>query len=150
MFRKRLVIGYTLLMLVATVVITRFPLYLMPRIVRRVYLSEKMHIVAHLCLYAVLAWLIASALWRRVGRRGLPALLNWRLFALLTLILVVALIHETVQLYARGLTTFRTHEVFDVGVDLVGALAGLVSYHAVRSWVMARRGPAQSPPYSAR
>lgn len=147
MNRNRILIGWVLVMLALTAVMTRFPIRRMPWIVRRIYLSEKVHVALHLLLFAVLAYLIASVLWRRMGRRGLSAIANWRLVALFGLILVVGVAQEVVQLRARGLHEFRIHEVFDLVVDLVGASAGLLCFHVVR-WlrVTPRRDSAQSPP----
>ncbi len=132
MSRKRLAFTWALLMLAATLVASRFPIWRMPWIVRRFYFSEKMHIVMHLVLFIVLAILIASALWRRGELRGLSALANWRLLAFLASILLVAVAQEVVQLRARGLAVFRVYEVFDLGVDLAGALGGLVVFHTGR------------------
>lgn len=148
MTRNRLVaLFWVAMMVVATALMVRFPIYRMPRLVQRFYLSEKMHILGHLCLFGVLAYLITSMFW---GRSGPARLLNWRTGALLVVTLAVGLVQEAIQLTARGLNSFHRPELFDLGVDLVGAVVGLLVFHAVRYcrilWRRKRQGCPATPP----
>jgi hypothetical protein len=52
--------------------------------------------------------------------------------AVLALVLAVGMMQEGAQMLARGLRSVRVNEVFDLGVDMTGAVLGLVVYYLWR------------------
>ncbi|MBN1284552.1 MAG: hypothetical protein JXB47_04065 [Anaerolineae bacterium] len=133
MSKTRIAVAWAAAMIFAAGIMTYFPIMAVPRTVRRFLNSEPVHIVAHLFLFAVLAALIAGRLWRGPTARRLRGLLNWRTLLVLLLIFGVGVLQETAQLIGRHLPAFRAEEVFDLGVDLVGACIGLVIFHRRRA-----------------
>jgi VanZ family protein len=115
---------WTAALMAGAVISVRFPVPRMPWIVQRVYWSEKAHVIAHLILFSVLAVLIAGRLWRRP-----PAWFSWRTVAVLALVMVAGIAQEAAQMLARGLRSVRTDEIFDLCVDMSGALLGLTVYY---------------------
>jgi amino acid transporter len=84
-----------------------------------IFSPEWMHILGHLILFSVLVFLILRSL-------HLP--LNPRTFiVLLGIILMIGGAQELLQLPTKG-RDFSWPEVFDLGVDLLGGMMGVVYY----------------------
>ncbi|GAB4556648.1 MAG: hypothetical protein Kow0047_00340 [Anaerolineae bacterium] len=87
------------------------------------------HVVLHVLLFAVLAWLLASL--------RLPLPRPWRLLAIAGVIMLVALGQEVLQLWAKGRGPGRD-ELFDLGVDMAGAALGWLAFYGHRWWARFR------------
>jgi VanZ family protein len=127
MFRNRKAILWTAALVAGAVISVRFPVPRMPWIVQRIYWSEKAHVIAHMILFGVLAVLVAGRLWRRP-----PTWFSWRTAAVLALVLAAGMAQEAAQMLVRGLRSVRANEVFDLCVDLSGALLSLAVYYLWR------------------
>jgi VanZ family protein len=85
----------------------------------KVFAPAWMHLLMHGLLYAVLALLLAA--WAAPLTRRKVALL-------LTAILLVGGLHETLQLLAFRRWPGLKPELFDLAIDLLGALLGLAAW----------------------
>lgn len=96
------------------------------RLFEEVFQPQWTHVVMHTVLYAVLACLLAYQLARRGGRAS-----SMRFVAIaLALVMVVAIVQEAIQLFYQARLP-GYDELFDVGVDLVGAGLGLIVFLGV-------------------
>lgn len=88
---------------------------------RRVYdttlVSDWMYVLAHILLYAGLVLLFLGAFRFPSTRKALPAVFR--------MVLMVGVMQEVTQSLSRGTIPLRGI-LFDLGVDLVGGLLGLV------------------------
>lgn len=96
------------------------------RLFEEVFQPQWTHVVMHTVLYAVLACLLAYQLADRGGRAS-----SMRFVAnTLALVMVVAIVQEAIQLFYQ-VRLPGYDELFDVGVDLVGAGLGLIVFLGV-------------------
>lgn len=82
----------------------------------RLFAPAWMHILMHGLLYAVLTLLLAA--W-------IAPLTRRKIVTLLAAILLIGCLHEALQLLTLGGWPGLTPELFDLAVDLTGALLGL-------------------------
>jgi len=96
---------------------------------------ERMHIIMHALLFAGLVLLLWAVLGLRPGRRAL--------WLTLGVVLLVAALQEGFQAISNSYFSLRA-SLFDLGVDLAGALLGLA---AVGGWTVfkTRRKPRENP-----
>lgn len=80
------------------------------------------HVLMHGLLYAVLAFLLVGWISPVTLTNGLK---------LIGLVLLVGLLHESLQLLSAGVWPGWEPELFDLGVDLAGALLGLLADRAL-------------------
>ncbi len=86
-----------------------------------VFSSGWVHVLMHAFLYAVLATLLVYRLYHKQS-----SLLHWRRVGfILTAILVVALLQESIQLFSEQRSP-GADEIFDIGVDLLGGMLGVL------------------------
>lgn len=89
------------------------------RLFHRLFAPDWMHVLMHLGLYAVLAFLLAT--WQR------PESPPRFVLGMLT-ILLVAFLHEALQILASGRWPGWQAEAFDLLVDLAGASLGWLGW----------------------
>lgn len=90
-----------------------------------VFQTQASHIAMHMFLYGVLAYLVASILFK-------TTLSTTRFFLfLLMAVVAVALLQESIQMISEDVA-FGFDEIFDVFVDLGGGAIGTVLYVIVR------------------
>lgn len=91
----------------------------------RVFQTQASHVTVHILLYAVLAYLLASALFQ-------PDLSAKQLFLFVSVAVVaVAVSQESIQMISEDVA-FGYDEIFDVFVDLSGGIIGTVLYIKVQ------------------
>ncbi|MCS7010705.1 MAG: VanZ family protein [Anaerolineales bacterium] len=93
------------------------------RVFHAVFAPNWRHILMHLLLYAVLAFLLSVWLRPRTIRSCL---------LLAFLVLVVGLLHETFQLLAQQKWPGWQAEAFDLTIDLAGAILGWLTWKVGR------------------
>ena len=94
-----------------------------------VFSPEWVHIFMHAALYAVLAVLLGLSF-------GKLKFLDWRtVLIILGIIVLIGVLQEGLQVFSQaGLSFGRQvigYAVFDIGVDLVGGVIGLMSLYLV-------------------
>ncbi len=97
-----------------------------------------MHWLSHALLFAVLAFLLLTLLVPQEGRR-------WpRVAMVLGIVLLTAFAQERIQLWYKA-RAWGGDEWFDLGVDLMGATAGLLAWASARArrWAWGRWAPAR-------
>lgn len=123
MMRKRLIMLLWLLgILLPMAWFTRFSA-MYSRLFQSVFSPLWMHVLTHAFLFAVLAYLLASFVTPRmslVTRKHVT-------LVILALVLVVALTQEGLQLLYKSRPP-GLDELFDLGVDLVGASVGMLVF----------------------
>jgi hypothetical protein len=88
-----------------------------------------MHIVMHGLLYAVLAYLLRHWLDHAASQRTA----GWRLALVLGSVVGVVFLHEGLQVMSAQ-RSFGSGEWFDLGIDLGGALLGILLYQGIKIW----------------
>lgn len=98
------------------------------RLFGRVFNPLWVHLLMHAFLFAGLAYLLARHLGRRTAMTS-----GWRLVVgVLGLVLVVALLQESIQLLYKA-RPLGMDEVLDVGIDFAGGVLGIMAFTPPRS-----------------
>jgi len=102
------------------------------RLFNFLFAPDWVHVLMHALLYTVLAYLLAGWIRPTSLQNGLK---------LLGLILLVGLLHESLQLFSAGNWPGWGPELFDIAVDLTGGLLGLLLDLVIARSKRTLRGP---------
>ena len=96
------------------------------RLFNKLFSPEWMHVAMHTSLFAVLAALLLLNLYGRLEAKR-------AVWVVLALVLTAAILQEAIQLLSEQRLPHRGN-IFDIGVDMVGGLLGLLTVLGFRKF----------------